>query len=85
MTITAGIDVGGSYTKVVLLDGEQLLGRAILRTGYKPGIAAEQCLATVLTDAGMDRGQLDYVVATGFGRFQVAFSQLNVTELTAAA
>jgi len=85
MTITAGIDVGGSYTKVVLLDGEQLIGRAILRTGYKPGIAAEQCLATALTDAGIDRDQLDYVVATGFGRFQVAFSQLNVTELTAAA
>jgi len=85
MTITAGIDVGGSYTKVVLLDDDQLIGRAILRTGYKPGIAAEQCLATALTDAGMDRDQLDYVVATGFGRFQVAFSQLNVTELTAAA
>ena len=85
MTITAGIDVGGSYTKVVLLDDDQLVGRAILRTGYKPGIAAEQCLATALTDAGMDRDQLDYVVATGFGRFQVAFSQLNVTELTAAA
>jgi predicted CoA-substrate-specific enzyme activase len=85
MTITAGIDVGGSYTKVVLLDDEQIIGRAILRTGYKPGVAAEQCLGNALTDAGIDRGRLDYVVATGFGRFQVAFSQLNVTELTAAA
>jgi predicted CoA-substrate-specific enzyme activase len=85
MTITAGIDVGGSYTKVVLLDGEQLIGRAIIRTGYKPGVAAEQCLATALSGAGIGRDQLDYVVATGFGRFQVAFSQLNVTELTAAA
>jgi predicted CoA-substrate-specific enzyme activase len=85
MTIAAGIDVGGSYTKVVLLDDEQIIGRAILRTGYKPGVAAEQCLGNALTDAGIDRGRLDYVVATGFGRFQVAFSQLNVTELTAAA
>ena len=85
MTITAGIDVGGSYTKVVLLDDEQIIGRAILRTGYKPGVAAEQCLGNALTDAGIDRDRLNYVVATGFGRFQVAFSQLNVTELTAAA
>jgi predicted CoA-substrate-specific enzyme activase len=85
MTIAAGIDVGGSYTKVVLLDDEQIIGRAILRTGYKPGVAAEQCLGNALTDAGIDRDRLDYVVATGFGRFQVAFSQLNVTELTAAA
>jgi len=85
MTITAGIDVGGAYTKVVLLDGEQMIGRAILRTGYKPGIAADQCLDSALTEAGIGRDALDYVVATGFGRFQVAFSQLNVTELTAAA
>ena len=42
MTITAGIDVGGSYTKVVLLDDEQIIGRAILRTGYKPGLAAQE-------------------------------------------
>jgi (R)-2-hydroxyacyl-CoA dehydratese activating ATPase len=85
MTITAGIDVGGAYTKVVLLDDEQIIGRAILRTGYKPGLAAEQCLGSALADAGIDRERLDYVVATGFGRFQVAFSNLNVTELTAAA
>lgn len=85
MTITAGIDVGGAYTKVVLLDGEQIIGRSILRTGYKPGMAAEQSLTSALTDAGIGRDRLDYVVATGFGRFQVAFSQLNVTELTAAA
>jgi len=85
MTITAGIDVGGSYTKVVLLDDEQIIGRAILRTGYKPGIAAQECLASALADAGIVRESLDYVIATGFGRFQVPFSQMNVTELTAAS
>jgi predicted CoA-substrate-specific enzyme activase len=85
MTITAGIDVGGAYTKVVLLDDEQIIGRAILRTGYKPGIAAQECLVSALADAGIVRDSLDYVVATGFGRFQVPFSQVNVTELTAAS
>jgi len=85
MTITAGIDVGGSYTKVVLLDDEQIIGRAMLRTGYKPGIAAQECLGSALADAGIVRDSLDYVVATGFGRFQVPFSQVNVTELTAAS
>jgi predicted CoA-substrate-specific enzyme activase len=85
MSITAGIDVGGSYTKVVVLDGEQIIGRAILRTGYKPGLAAEQCLASALTDAGIGQDSVDYMIATGFGRFQVPFSQVNVTELTAAS
>jgi predicted CoA-substrate-specific enzyme activase len=85
MSITAGIDVGGAYTKVVLLDDEQIIGRAILRTGYKPGVAAEQALASALADAGISQASLDYTIATGFGRFQVPFSQVNVTELTAAA
>ncbi len=85
MTITAGIDVGGAYTKVVLLDGEQIIGRAMVRTGYRPGPAAQECLVSALADAGIGRDSLDYVTATGFGRFQVPFSQVNVTELTAAA
>jgi len=85
MTITAGIDVGGSYTKVLVLEDDQIIGRAMLRTGYKPGIAAQECLVSGLADAGIVRDSLDYVVATGFGRFQVPFSQLNVTELTAAS
>jgi (R)-2-hydroxyacyl-CoA dehydratese activating ATPase len=85
MSITAGIDVGGAYTKVVLLDDEQIIGRAILRTGYKPGVAAEQSLTSALADAGIGRDMVEYVVATGYGRFQVGFSQLNVTELTAAS
>jgi (R)-2-hydroxyacyl-CoA dehydratese activating ATPase len=86
MTITAGIDVGSTYTKVVLLgDDEQTIGRALLRTGYKPGEAAEKGLRLALADADIDRDSIDYVVATGYGRFQVAFSQVNVTDLTAAA
>jgi (R)-2-hydroxyacyl-CoA dehydratese activating ATPase len=86
MTITAGVDIGSTYTKVVLLDdGEQIIGRALLRTGYKPGDAAKEGLRGALEDAGIGRGSIDYVVATGYGRFQVDFSQVNVTDLTAAA
>jgi (R)-2-hydroxyacyl-CoA dehydratese activating ATPase len=86
MTITAGLDVGSTYTKVVLLgDDEQTIGRALIRTGYKPGDAAKEGLRGALEDAGISRGSIDYVVATGYGRFQVDFSQVNVTDLTAAA
>lgn len=86
MTITAGVDIGSTYTKVVLLDdGEQIIGRALLRTGYKPGDAAHEGLRGALEDAGIGRASIDYVVATGYGRFQVDFSQVNVTDLTAAA
>lgn len=87
MTITVGIDVGTTYTKVVVLgdDEREAVGRAVIRTGFKPADAAEAGLALALADAGIDRDLVEYVVATGYGRFQVPFSQVNVTELTAAS
>lgn len=86
MGITAGIDVGATYTKAVLLDeNDQIIGKKLNRTGYKPGEVAEQTYNDLLKEAGLGRNDLDYVVATGLGRFQATFSQLNVTDLTSAS
>ena len=86
MTTTAGIDIGASYTKVIIArDGDVILGKSIIRTGYKPSDAAEEALELALADAKVDRSQVDYIVATGYGRFQVPFAQATVTELTAAS
>ena len=42
MTYTAGIDVGSTYTKaVVLSDSHEIVGRAMLPTGFKLTEAAE--------------------------------------------
>lgn len=86
MTITAGLDVGSTYTKAILIDDDQnIIARMLNRTGYKPGEIAEQTYDAVLEMAGLKRDGIDYVVATGLGRFQAGFSQLNVTDLTSAA
>ncbi|MHB8244978.1 MAG: acyl-CoA dehydratase activase [Acidimicrobiales bacterium] len=86
MTTTAGIDVGSTYTKVVVAgEAGELLGKALVRSGYKPADAAEEAFNAACEDAGVERSSVSYVVATGYGRFQVPFSQLSVTELTAAS
>ncbi len=86
MGITAGIDVGATYTKAVLLDdNDKIVARQLSKTGYKPGEVAEQTYDEVLKAAGLGRQDIDYVVATGLGRFQANFSQLNVTDLTSAS
>lgn len=87
MTPVVGIDVGSTYTKAVVLgeEGATILGRALLRTGFQPGEAACAAVEDALRDADVDRAEVAYVVATGYGRFQVPFSQLNVTDLTAAS
>jgi len=85
-TLTAGIDVGSTYTKAVVMgDDHRVLGRAMLPTGFQLSRAAESALDEALRGAGCGRGDLAYIVATGFGRHQVEVGNVKVTDLTAAA
>jgi predicted CoA-substrate-specific enzyme activase len=86
MTNTAGIDIGSTYTKVVIVheDGT-IAGRGMEPTGFKLVQAAERALAQALAAAGLTREGLAYVVTTGFGRHQAGIGDAAVTDLTAAA
>jgi predicted CoA-substrate-specific enzyme activase len=86
MRITAGIDVGSTYTKAVIIGPDrEPLGRAMLPTGFRLEVAAGQALDAALENAGRSRPEVDYIVSTGCGRNQVSFRQLKVTDLTAHA
>jgi predicted CoA-substrate-specific enzyme activase len=86
MTITAGIDVGSTYTKALIIDErDHVLGRALAPTGFRLGEVARNVFDQCLEQSGLARDDVDYVVATGYGRHQVAFRDVHVTDLTAAA
>ena len=86
MSCTAGVDVGSTYTKAVVLsaDGE-ILGRALEPTGFKLGVAADRALDRARDAARVGAEDVRYVVATGFGRHQVSIGDVKVTDLTAGA
>lgn len=86
MRFTAGIDVGSTYTKaVVLTEDGRCAGRAMLRTGFKLAEAARTAYDAALTAAGASEGDVGYLIATGSGRFQVTFADVAVTDLTSVA
>jgi (R)-2-hydroxyacyl-CoA dehydratese activating ATPase len=85
MICTAGIDIGSTYTKAVVLNDGVVVGRALEPTGFRLGEVAERTLARALEDAGIDRSDVAYITTTGFGRHQVPISDVQVTDLTAAA
>lgn len=86
MRYTVGIDIGSTYTKAVVVDGDRtILGSALQPTGFRLAEVAETVCADAVAEAGLDRADLDYQVATGYGRHQAADSDLKVTDLTAAA
>ena len=86
MIITAGLDVGSTYTKAVIQreDGE-ILGKAFGPTGFRLREMARSIYAEALTKADLHEKDIAYVIATGAGRHQVDFKDLHVTDLTASA
>lgn len=85
MSITAGIDVGSTYTKAIVLDGRTIVGRAMNATGFKLREVSSALFDAALTDSGIRREDVEYIIATGYGRHQCDFKDLAVTDLTAAA
>lgn len=83
---TAGIDVGSTYTKAVIVrDDDQLAGSAIVNTGFRLGDAATRAYEQALAGAGLSASDVTYVASTGYGRYQVPFRDVQVTDLTAQA
>lgn len=86
MKNTAGIDVGSTYTKALILDPS---GRIVAKhqqpTGFKLDVAANDTFEKCLAEGNLKRSDVGYVIATGMGRHQVEFKDLHVTDLTAGA
>jgi len=86
MTLSAGIDVGSTYTKAVILnESNVILGQALDKTGFKLAEVARQVYDSALQQAGLQESAISYVVATGFGRHMVSFSDAQATDLTTSA
>lgn len=86
MTITAGIDIGSTYTKVAILgDGDAILARRAAPTGFRLREVANDTYDGALADAGLTRADVRYVIATGIGRHQADFKDTLVTDLTASS
>ncbi|WKZ83176.1 MAG: acyl-CoA dehydratase activase [Acidimicrobiia bacterium] len=83
MPYAAGVDVGSTQTKAVIIDeGRQIVGRALLDTGANVIKAAEDAYVVALKQAGLEERQVEFVVGTGYGRYRVTFGNTQVTEIS---
>lgn len=82
----AGLDIGASATKAVIIDdGAHLLGAGVLKTGMSYDQAAQECIAQAIAAAGLGAGDILYTVSTGYGRKNISQSDCDVTEITCLA
>ena len=77
--ILAGLDAGHLDTKAVLMRGQEILGYATVPTGFDVVAAGEATLKNALEIAGVARGELTKIVATGIFRDMMKGPPLNVT------
>ncbi len=86
MTYTVGIDIGSTYTKAVILSGDQrIVGKGMVTTGFKLVHAATTAYHAALAQAHLTEKDIVYIATTGYGRYLIPFRDVNVTDLTAQA
>ena len=83
MVFVAGIDMGAKSTKAVILDDEQRIrGKAAIRTRPDFAAIAREVLDLALKRAGIKESDLNYIATTGFGRYNVPFRDVQITDIT---
>jgi (R)-2-hydroxyacyl-CoA dehydratese activating ATPase len=89
MRIAAGVDVGSTQTKAVLVsdngEGVKILCRSLLDTGANVRKAAETAFDECCRTAGIASSDVGFVVGTGYGRYNISFGHTQMTEITCHA
>ncbi len=76
-----GVDVGAATAKAVIIGDGEVVSHAILPTGYSVSLAADSVVQEALNKSKLSIPKFDFVVSTGYGRYNVAFSDKAVTEI----
>ncbi|MDO8630764.1 MAG: acyl-CoA dehydratase activase, partial [Phycisphaerales bacterium] len=86
MEYAAGIDVGSTQTKAVLIDtARAIVGRVLTDTGANLKRAGQRALDELVAGMNIDRSDVKFVVGTGYGRFRIEAGDTQVTEISCHA
>ena len=89
--ITAGVDIGSLSANVVILnfeDGsgkEEILSYSIIPTGHNTEETARKAFDRALEEMSISFDDIQYIVATGYGRVNIPFADKNITEISCHA
>jgi predicted CoA-substrate-specific enzyme activase len=83
--IFAGIDIGSRAAKAVLLEDSQIISTFTGDTGAESVKASHMAASGLLKETGITLDNIDYIMATGYGRVLVPFANENVSEISAHA
>jgi (R)-2-hydroxyacyl-CoA dehydratese activating ATPase len=86
MKYFAGIDIGSTSIKITLTDEEKnIIGFKTSASGSMFYKYAQETLDSLLQELNIDKNDLAYIVATGYGRKLYKEADENISEITANA
>lgn len=86
MEYYAGIDVGASTTKAIILDeNAKIHGHAVVHSGADFGMAARDVFLLASKGLGEEKFQSRLLISTGYGRRNVPFADSTKTEISCHA
>ncbi len=83
--ITAGIDIGSRAAKVIIMQDDTILASTIQDTGPESIKTSYLAINAALEGTGLSLDDIDYTVATGYGRILVPFARENISEISCHA
>lgn len=83
--ITAGVDLGLTSVKAVILKDGMRVGYSIAPTGSNLDLTAKHVLEKALKMAALKREDIDFIVSTGYGRRVTSLTNETISEISANA
>ncbi len=83
MAYAAGVDVGSTQTKAVIIDEDaNVVACALVDTGANVVQAAQNAFTAAINEKNIPEEEVEYVIGTGYGRYRVTFGNSQVTEIS---
>lgn len=83
--ITAGIDMGAKFVKVVIMQDGTVKGKAMEATGFESVVAVTKCLEQAASESGIEISAINHITSTGAGRKAVPNINSDITDVGSAA
>lgn len=79
---SVGIDVGSVAAKAVLYDGQGIIAKEIMPTGWSPRESGIALFDKLIEASKIDKNNIKAIVGTGYGRIALPFIDRKVTEIS---
>jgi len=83
--LVAGVDIGSSTAKSVIIENSTIVSTAFIPTGPSSAETASKVLQKALDAKSLSMEALSYIVSTGYGRISVPFAGKTITEISCHA